>query len=111
MRKFLIKFVMIAVGICFAGSATEVNAFGIHNTFFDQYDTYVQSEEIDAQVDFGVEKEKKNHKPTYQYRVLLAYSFISKKWANKQFYYSSIYHCSPSSFTRKIFLRNSVWII
>jgi hypothetical protein len=105
MKKYLITFLLFMVGICFSVSAIELNAFGIHNTFFDQYDAYVAAHDIDLSADVKVEKERKNNKSGLHPPRLFIKDFIYQKWLSKTFSSSS------KVYTHKIFLRNSVWLI
>ncbi len=111
MRKYLIGGVLLIVGICFSISASELNAFGFHNTFFDQYDTYVQSDDIDLQVDTKIEKERENSKSGCMYHILFTDCPVSQQWVNEIFYYSFTGKYAAQTYTTKIFLMNSVWLI
>ncbi len=114
MKKYLFKLILFTVGICFLPSALELNAFGIHNTFFDQYDTYVSGDDIDLQAATTVEGEKKNSNPACIYQILFADSCAPQKWDSILFYNSSIFHNSSAArayYSRKIFLRNCVLLI
>lgn len=45
MRYLLLKIFILLVGCCFFTSATETDFGGYHQTFFDEYDTYVPAEQ------------------------------------------------------------------
>lgn len=47
MFKWIYKIVFILISLSFFISATEMEIGEGHNTFFDEYDTYVQSKEVD----------------------------------------------------------------
>jgi hypothetical protein len=40
------KFLFVAIGFSFFISATEMDIGDSHNTFFDEYDTYVKTEQV-----------------------------------------------------------------
>jgi hypothetical protein len=40
------KFLFVAIGFSFFISATEMDIGDSHNTFFDDYDTYVKTEQV-----------------------------------------------------------------
>ncbi len=46
MAKVFYKILLVIVAISFFMSAEEINPFNGHDTFFDQYDTYVRTEQI-----------------------------------------------------------------
>lgn len=46
MHKWLYKILFIVISFSFFVSATEMDLGDCHNTFFDEYDTYVQSEQV-----------------------------------------------------------------
>jgi hypothetical protein len=100
MFKWAYKFLFVLITISFFISVTEMDIGVCHNTFFDEYDTYIQGKEI------SLPPLEKAH--VYDLPVC-------------QFYFSSSYtHTTPSGETGltetfhshpKIFLRNSVWRI
>jgi len=50
MRPFLLKIFILLLSCCFFTSATETDIGDYHQTFFDDYDTYIPSEHMDFQV-------------------------------------------------------------
>jgi hypothetical protein len=46
MQKWLYKFLFVGIGFPFFISATEMDIGDSHNTFFDEYDTYVKTEQV-----------------------------------------------------------------
>jgi len=50
MRPILLKIFILLLSCCFFASATETDIGSYHQTFFDDYDTYIPAEHQDFQV-------------------------------------------------------------
>ncbi len=105
MHKWLYKILFVVISFSFFVSATEMDLGECHNTFFDEYDTYVKTE----QVSFDNTPLQQHQTDTYAF---LAWFIGYYKIAG---HYSEL---SKAPFLRinkhsrnKIFLRNSVWRI
>ena len=102
MIKWLYKILFIAISILFFISATEMDLGECHNTFFDEYDTYVSEEKVSLNQS-TVSLEDQN---TYILTSLF-FSYYSLKDAQaasfKHEYFSYTNYNTP-----KLFLRNSV---
>lgn len=105
MHKCLYKILFVIISFSFFISATEMDLGECHNTFFDDYDTYVQSEQISYHSVVSIETDYQTslHSYGHFYSNLL---YNNKPANNHQ-------HCEPRvySVSQKIFLRNSVWRI
>ena len=104
MTKWLQKILLIAVSLLFFASATEMDLGVCHNTFFDEYDTYVKAEQ--PSVDQPTSLQQGNDIYTSIYYVISQSEAIYKELQIK-YSQTAYYNQSPT----KIFLRNSVWRI
>ena len=104
MVKWLQKILLIAVSLLFFASATEMDLGVCHNTFFDEYDTYVKAEQ--PTVDQPTSLQQGNDIYTSIYDVIRQSEAIYKKLQIK--YSQTAYY---KQYPPKIFLRNSVWRI
>jgi hypothetical protein len=48
MLRWLYNLLFVAIGFSFFISATEMDIGDSHNTFFDEYDTYVKTEQVSS---------------------------------------------------------------
>ncbi len=95
---------LILTGICFALAVFEIHGEESNNTFHDQDDTYIQSDNQNVELNSHLEKQIDFSKE-FQYFATIVFDFFS---SNTQTAYVSP---PPKIFTQKIFLRNSVWRI
>lgn len=105
MYKWLTKILFITLSFSFFISATEMDLGNIHNTFFDEYDTYVKTEHVSLNQTTAAQQEH----DTY----ILLYNFFTSYNALKS-NPESIKHQSTDYYNLyppKLFLRNSVWRI
>ncbi len=103
MFKTLYKILFVLISISFFISATEMDLGECHNTFFDEYDTYVKTEQVALSQS---EAEQQVHN-TY---ALIYYAFsccrcLGSPEETVVYHPRSYYNFYPS----KLFLRNSVW--
>ena len=105
MSKWIHKLLFVIIGLSFFISATEMNIGEAKNTFFDEYDSYVKTEQVCI--------DHAEMKQLLQQDIWEAFSFIyyyydstrGNKSTHKEAYIAS--SASPP----KIYLRNSVWRI
>lgn len=103
MHKWLYKIVFILISFSFFVSATELNIGEVHNTFFDEYDTYVKSEQVLLD-NITIQQQDTYlflHDGIFSYR---AFSRLSQAVEVACIAFDN-------SYSSKIFLRNSVWRI
>jgi len=105
MLKWLSKILFIAISISFFISATEMNFGKVHNTFFDQYDTYVKAEHVSLDQETSLQ-------PEYDAYVLISYLInhyhtLQSLSQTGKFSHLAYYNQYPP----KLFLRNSVFRI
>jgi hypothetical protein len=105
MLKRVYKFLFVAIGFSFFISATEMDIGDSQNTFFDEYDTYVKTEQVSFHL---AEVERSNY-----YSLLLNYGEFAQ-WCpqppwdytiNKQTRSGNYFPCC------RLYLRNSVFRI
>ena len=104
MIKWLSKILLIAVSLLFFISATEMDLGECHNTFFDEYDTYVKAEQ--PSVDQPTSLQQDNDTYTSICLVISQYEAI-----HEQLYIKHSQGAHYNQYPPKIFLRNSVWRI
>jgi hypothetical protein len=105
MIKWLNKSFLILTGICFALAILEIHGEDSHNTFFDQDDTYIQSNNQNVELNSHIEKQK-DFSNEFRYFVTITFTLFSSEI--KTAYVSP----PPKNFnSKKIFLQNSVWRI
>ena len=104
MVKWLNKLLAVAISVSFFISATEMNIGEAENTFFDQYDTYLKTE----QVSIDHVQVKQEQQELYQIpALLLSYYHLFRKKTLYPKDTDIAFGASPP----KLFLRNSVWRI
>ena len=104
MVKWLSKILLIAVSLLFFVSATEMDLGECHNTFFDEYDTYIKAEQ--PSVDQPTSLQQDNDIYTSIFYVISQYEVIHEELQIR--YLQTAYY---NQYPPKIFLRNSVWRI
>lgn len=105
MVKWLHKLLFVAISISFFISATEMDLGECHNTFFDEYDTYVKTEQVSVgQMQIQQQQQELLALASLFYHY---YLFAATQTFN---YPSSSYQVGNIS-PPKLFLRNSVWRI
>lgn len=105
MMKWLQKILFVVISLSFFISATEMDLGEVHNTFFDEYDTYVKTEQVSVDQTVLTQQEQETY-------ALLHFLFSQFRGLNNQSekfnYYSVSYY---NHYPPKLFLRNSVWRI
>lgn len=105
MVKWLTKILLIVISIFFFISATEMNLGECHNTFFDEYDTYVKAEQVS--LDHAATTQHEHDTYVFLYNLITHYKVLQGQS-------ESIKHPCHAYYTHyppKLFLRNSVWRI
>lgn len=105
MFRWLYKLLFVAITFSFFVSATEMDLGDCHNTFFDEYDVYVKTEQVSL-----------DHS-TIEQQLLNSYTLVHCAF----FYFQSLEQhertivCQIKDYDNasppKLFLRNSVWRI
>lgn len=105
MVRWLHKLLFIAISFSFFISATEMDLGECHNTFFDEYDTYVKTEQVSLDQS-AVEQQVHD---TYAF-IHCAFSYYQSSGQQEPVLsYQPGDYADPSP--PKLFLRNSVWRI
>ncbi len=105
MVKWLQKILFVVISLSFFISATEMDLGEVHNTFFDEYDTYVKAEQVSVDHRVAIHQEHNtNALIFYLFNYYKGLNNQSKNRNHHQFSYCN--HYPP-----KLFLRNSVWRI
>jgi hypothetical protein len=104
MAKWLHRLLFVVISLSFFISATEMDIGEAHNTFFDEYDTYVQTEQVEVD---HVEVRQQQQELYEFVSFLINYYHPAKEIALpiRPGYFTS--GASPPP----LFLRNSVWRI
>lgn len=105
MVKLLYKILFIAISCSFFISATEMNLGECHNTFFDEYDTYVRAEHVS--IDQTSTSQPQPDTCILLYNSLSCYNALRGNPEGIKHQAASYYNHYPP----KLFLRNSVWRI
>lgn len=109
------KILFLLVTLFFTLSALEVNACGIENTFFDEYDTYIESKEQTVLLSSIIQNKDDDNKNNlnYSYHHFLcrtvAYRALQFILTDKVDVFSTTHDLSLS--LPKLYLLYSVWII
>ena len=91
-------------------SALEVNAYGIQNTFFDEFDTYIESkEQIIEKVTF--EQGKKDNETSSNIFSVPNICFVNHSFSYKSENYPSVRLQFYRLQNRKLTILHSVWRI
>ncbi len=105
MIKWLSKILFVAVSISFFISATEMDFGKVHNTFFDQYDTYVKAEHVSFEQETSLQPEHDAY--VFIGYIINQYQTLQSLSQTDKFPHLAYYNHYP----HKLFLRNSVWRI
>ena len=105
MMKWLSKILFVAVSISFFISATEMDFGNAHNTFFDQYDTYVNSEHVSLEQETSSQPEHDAY--GFIGYIINQYQALKGLLQTGKFPHLAYYNHYP----HKLYLRNSVWRI
>lgn len=105
MFKWLYNILFAVITLSFFISATEMNFRELQNSFFDEYDTYVKTEQ--ASVSHATIMQPENISYDLLYNIRNRYNIVQGQAAHIK-YLPANYHNPQSS---KLFLRNSVWLI
>jgi len=117
--KLLSKILFHVISFSFFISATEMDLGECHNTFFDEYDTYIKTEQVTVDNCASIEQDKDICASIYSianyYKVLKApvdhsgYSIVvcCKKYPSKSFLRNSVWRIWCFSFL--LFLLYKVW--
>ena len=105
MVKWLTKILILAISISFFISATEMDIGDCRNTFFDEYDTYVKTEQ--QSVDHAASVLKVHGPYALIGFIINQCQFFQNKLQTVQYSQLAYYKNYPP----KLFLRNSVWRI
>jgi len=104
MVKCLYKLLFLVISFSFFVSATEMDLGECHNTFFDEYDTYVKTEHVSLDQSAAAQQEHDTYVLLYNF--FTCYNFLKGKPESiKQ---STAYY---NHYPPKLFLCNSVWRI
>lgn len=106
MTKWLFKVLLVVISLSFFTSAVELNIGECHQTFFDDYDTYVKTEQVSF--DYST-IDAPNDNPYFFLTSVFSfyYSFVVAQEVSLQ--HNPIYHLNH--YPPKLFLLNSVWRI
>ncbi len=105
MIKWVYNILIITSSISFFISATEMDLGECHNTFFDEYDTYVSEEKVSLnQSVISLE----DHNTYILNLIFLSYNSLKDAHAVS---FRHEYFSYTNYNTHKLFLRNSVWRI
>ena len=105
MVKWLYKILFLIITFSFFVSATEIDLGECHNTFFDDCDTYVKTEQLSLQHTVAVQPQDDSY-------ALLDYIMgCCTACGNKIQTAIFSQHDYYNHFPQKLFLRNSVWRI
>lgn len=105
MFKWLSKILLIVISLSFFISATEMNLGEYQNTFFDEYDTYVKSEQVS--IDHAIHFQQEHDASTFICYFLSKYNAVNGRVSFVKHPAEDYYNHYPP----KLFLRNSVWRI
>lgn len=105
MVKWLHNLLFVAISFSFFISATEMDLGECHNTFFDEYDTYVKTEQVSLDQS-AVEQQVHD---TYALIHCAFYYYQALRQQEPSLSYQPRDFADPSP--PKLFLRNSVWRI
>lgn len=105
MVKWLHKILIIVISLSFFISATEMDLGEAHNTFFDDYDTYVKTEQLS--LDQASAMQQENDAYALLYYTINHYNASKEQSVRIQYPPANYY--DPQS--PKLFLLNSVWRI
>lgn len=105
MVKWLQKILFFTITFSFFISATELDFGESHNTFFDEYDTYVRAEHESLDHTSAIQQEHDTYILLHNF--FTCYNALRGKTEGVKHHSTICYNQYPS----KLFLRNSVWRI
>jgi hypothetical protein len=105
MVKWLHKILFLTIAFSFFISATEIDLGESHNTFFDEYDTYVKTEHVSLDQTSAAQQEHDTYILLYNF--FTCYNALKCKPEGLTHHSTAYYNHYPP----KLFLRNSVWRI
>ncbi len=105
MVNWLHKILFIVISLFFFISATEMDLGEAHNTFFDDYDTYVKAEQFSLDHASAMQQEHDTYALIYY--IINHYNASKEQSVHIQYPPANYYY--PQS--PKLFLLNSVWRI
>ncbi len=105
MKKWLYKILFLTISFSFFISATEMDLGECHNTFFDEYDTYVKTEQVS--VDHAAILQQEHDTYVFLHNFFTCYNALNSKPESIKHQSTAYYNHYPP----KLFLRNSVWRI
>ena len=104
MGKYFQKILFIIISFSFFISATEIDLGESHNTFFDEYDTYLKAEH--DTFEYTVTAKEVQASSLSLHNLFTSHILLSNTQPSKS---SPTY--SEQLQSQKLFLRNSVWRI
>lgn len=105
MVKWLHKILFIAISFSFFVSATEMDVGSCHNTFFDEYDTYVKEEQVS--IDNAATTQHEYDTYVFLYNLINHFKALHGQSESIKHRAASYYN----HYSTKLFLRYSVWRI
>lgn len=109
MKASLKKILSLTVLLFYIVSALEINAYGIENTFFDAFDTYIESKELGLFSSVEIEESKSSiyHHTQFNFKNLFSTEdlYIQEKVC--------LNHSKPPNNHKenRLYVLYSVWII
>ncbi len=105
MVNWLQKILFVVISLSFFISASEMDLGEVHNTFFDDYDTYVKTEQVSLDHASAMQQEHDTY--ALLYYIINHYNASKEQLVRIQYPPGNYYNRhSP-----KLFLLNSVWRI
>ena len=105
MVKWVHKILFLTTTFCFFVSATEIDLGESHNTFFDEYDTYVKTEHVSLDQTSAAQQEHDTYILLHNF--FTCYNALKDKSESVKQHSTAFYN----QYSSKLFLRNSVWRI
>ena len=105
MVKWVYKILIFVISFSFFTSATELDIGESHHTFFDQYDTYINTKQVS--IDHAVTIQQQQNDYAFIYYIIILYKALNLQVKTSKHPQLAYYHRYPP----KLFLRNSVWRI
>jgi hypothetical protein len=107
MKVWTNKILFILISISFAIAVFEIDSDSRHNTFHDEDDTYVQSNNQNVEISSHFEQQKDLSQLHHDFTISICNLFLINKQAASDFSSQKFFSFIP----QKIFLQNSVWRI
>jgi membrane protein required for beta-lactamase induction len=105
MVKWLQKILFVVISLSFFISVIEMDLGEVHNTFFDEYDTYLKAEQVS--IDQATTLQQEHDTYVFLYNLISHYTSLNGHPENSKHQCNAYYTHYPP----KLFLRNSVWRI